>query len=418
MAAIVAGLILLPSAWVGSAPLASTAPAETATQPDGQAQLQQHIEAIRSSKEPTDALNHYAKACSINRWHADVHEAYIRTMLSLGLPQKTRHAARILTRIAPDNALGWALMGYFHARNDDYREALIATVRAWKRDKTNIGIQHNLAVLLAWRSAEARNAKIPKEVHRAIYQAETASAMPETYKKARARAEERYKQYRRKKTEYEKRVADQEQAIQPLKDKLEQLRRTVIEINTRIEATEAIRDRLRRRLGYVEGKIDNPETRAPGDTYPRLIRLRSDLREQLEKSEDAIDKLEIEKKLTIKRGKLTLHDLKKNQKRLEALEAEREKAVDRFRPELFFDPPAIDGEVIPEVSPTKYKTPDAAPPADSQAQARSKLRLARLYLKNRMPEKARRILKTIIANWPDTQTAAESRALLKALQEK
>ena len=48
--------------------------------------------------------------------------------------------------------------------------------------------------------------------------------------------------------------------------------------------------------------------------------------------------------------------------------------------------------------------------------AAERLAVAKLYVQNRLPEKARRILNEIIDKYPSTPAAAEARAMLESLK--
>jgi len=74
----------------------------------------------------------------------------------------------------------------------------------------------------------------------------------------------------------------------------------------------------------------------------------------------------------------------------------------------------VDGTVTPQAPNPEaiLKAAPAALPSDAQSVAGQQLTLAKLYLSNRLSDKARDILEEIIAKYPQLQAAAEARELL------
>jgi len=75
--------------------------------------------------------------------------------------------------------------------------------------------------------------------------------------------------------------------------------------------------------------------------------------------------------------------------------------------------------VAPKESDTKDKEKKTDPPktgTDDEAQAASALRLAKYYIENKKPDKAKEKLEMILKNYPKTEAAKEAAKLLKDLK--
>jgi len=386
-------------ACLRASPPASSSAAAAATLP---ADLARYIRAMRTAGDSRAAMAAYARGCSINRKSLQLQEAYMVVMLRLGQPKAAAFPARALLAIKTDHAMAWAVVGYNEAKRKRLGKALEATFRATGKLTDDPSVLHNAGQLLAWYENQADPPIIADATSRAIEKTKAALAKKEFFTEARKTTQAQYD--RRKK------LRDQHQTkIDAAKGEAKEILTTGKEIDRVIaDLTDEI-NRCRENIVDLRGQYRrlrlHPQRDVAG-TRRALLDLK------ITHENEAAKTLEDKLATTRARGQQVLGQLRRKLTEVKKLERnmahELTKRSIRFR----WDPPAVDGVVTPE---TTLNAPTSTAPtlAGSGGQtAEDHLKIAKLYLKNKMPEKAAAILNHIIAKYPASPAAAQAKVIL------
>ena len=386
-------------ACLRASPPASSSAAAAATLP---ADLARYIRAMRTAGDSRAAMAAYARGCSINRKSLQLQEAYMVVMLRLGQPRTAAFPARALLAIKTDHAMAWAVVGYNEAKRKRLGKALEATFRAAGKLTDNPSVLHNAGQLLVWYENQAEPPTMADATNRAIEKAKATLAKKEFFTKARKTTQAQY--------DDRKNLRDQHQAkIDAVKGEAKEILATGKEIDRVIadladeikRCQENISDMRRdyRRLR------DHPERDPTGTRRPLLNLKITDERLRVKTLEERLA-------TTRARGQQVLGQLRRKLAEVKKLERNMVRELGKKPIRFRWDPPAVDGMVVPEAA-LRARTSTAPTPAGSGDQpAEARLKMAKLYLNNKMPEKAATILNEIIAKYPTSSAAAQAKAIL------
>ena len=147
-----AGVLGLAMAFTGRAQYEST-PADAAA-----------IAAIQQAADPSAAVSAYAEGMALNHNDAKFHEAYVRRMVELGLPEMAYHQAQTVTTMEPKNGLAWGVLAYVDARRGQMSEALSAIALAGQYAPNDTFVEHTAGELSAWYDLKADKAQLQASV--------------------------------------------------------------------------------------------------------------------------------------------------------------------------------------------------------------------------------------------------------------
>lgn len=124
------------------------------------------IHAIEQAPDPSAVVAAYANGIAIDRNNPKVHDAYVRRMLDLGLPELGYRQARTLTTLQSSNGVAWGVVAYVDARRGDMPSAVSAINLAGQFAPGHPFVQRTAGEMLAWYDSQAEatqlaeNAKI------------------------------------------------------------------------------------------------------------------------------------------------------------------------------------------------------------------------------------------------------------------
>ncbi len=392
-----AGPTTRPASTTG--PGATTAPA---------ARLEAYIRAIRETDNPRSAMSAYARGCAIDRNKVELHDTYMKRMLKFGLPKIAYYPARVLVRLDPNNGLAWGVVGYNRGNRGELAEALSATIRSLEKRRDDPSVLHNAGQLVAWYISQPNLPKVTDRVARLLARMKKELAGKEQYTGAYNAIVAAYGKRQDVKDKFDAKIevaeAKLEQAEVLARAKRQEYRDLVADVDSRKE----LRRKLQRELRSLETN--------PDDDYRKHIR-RRDLRNLIRDEDAAILALDRKIARLSREARSIVANLKREKATLARLRKESAAAVEKVKFPYRWDPPAVDGVVTPEVafpfSPTTTRT---SAPADSETKAAQRLKLARLYLRHKMSDKAVKILRGIVSDYGSTKAAGEAKKLLASLR--
>lgn len=407
-----------------------SAAAETVTidAAERQQQLEQAVEKIRAAENAAEAASFYARGNTIDKLHAPLHRAYMHRMLELGLPQLAAHPARTLTVLRPeDEPLAWAVAGHYYARRNHWNDALEATMRAAEELPNTEAVLHNAGQLTAWYERSHNQPRASDRTKRAMAKMLSenlpkGNAFASAYKDiltaydAHARAVEVAQEII---VEIGEEIAEYEQALSAN-------RQEIAAVEVEINHNQRVLDDLERELRRLKRLRDRALRRQQESTDATVVIYRDNDPYGIEITELRREIREVNRHLgELYAIRIVLHRARNDLlaqlrgKRDELAEKRRELDFDmelRLRRHFRWDSPEPDGSVATERDYTPQTTTvPAAEVADVQRIAESRLRLAELYLRNNMAEKAAETLRDIVRDYPDTEAADQSKALLESI---
>ncbi len=405
-----AAAALLLTAAAGAAPAEEAAPPETDTL----------LQAIRTTDDARTAIAAYAKANTRDPDNIELHQAHLRRMLELGLPQVAIHPARALVRLGARDAKAWGVIAYHHGRAEEYTAAFDAAARAAALEPDNPSLLANLAQLLVWYDRQVDVPPVSPAALRAVERHRPQWERHAAFTAATARMEKAY----------ESTVGLRERLradLTALDLQLQAIRREGAVIQQQVQAIDRELYTLRARIDELEdekyysgggiyrgpgGVIIRRPYRRWGHRGPVVspYRLR-EIEDEIDEIEDAIDALQLDRRVVVARGVALLGELRENEQLAEQLSAQLARTDER--PEAFFrwDPPAVDGQVVErrEYVPARRSDPEPRAPAQ---EARARLDLARAYFHAARYDRARSILLDLLRTWPHTPEAVDAEILL------
>ena len=416
--------LLLPAApaWAANPPAAEGPAAKAAETPE--AQLRGLIETIREAENPRTAISAYARAAAIDSKSIELHQAHMLRMLRSGLLRIAYYPAGALVRLDPDNGTAWGVLGCAYGRKGDWVEALAATVRAAEQIPDDPSVLNNLGQLTAWYERQLDLPGLPAAVRRSIERHKDEWTRRAAFLRAYQRMKKAYEHGARAADDLTRQAKAAQNDLHEARQKALAIDQQLRDISSEIESREDRIDELRRERYYVyyprygrqyvltDGRLVVYRRHYP--RYPLLNRERLD--DEIRQEERAVEDLKRQRSTLRAVGGRILSELKDKQRNVGQLEAKLR--ASRARPEQHFrwDPPAVDGVVVDEVErfPAAREKPA---PKTPQQKAQQRLRLARNYIHNALPDSAVPILQEILAQYPDTESAREARAALIKLGE-
>ncbi len=390
-----------PSPTTG--PRATTSPAD---------RLKVYILAIVEADAPRPAMSAYARGCSIDRNNAALQNAYMERMLKFGLPKIAYHPAQVLVRIDPNNSLAWGVVGYMHGKRGELEKAFLATMRSLEKRLDDPSVLHNAGQLSAWYDNAPKPPKVSDRARRTLAQMKKELAAKKAFVSAYKEINSVYARRAVLVKQFDSKIAAVEEGILSVRKAGMELDAKIREINDEIDRSKRIIDELWRdlRTGVVYRDIDG---RLVYRRHSR--RYRDDLYDHIDREEQALERFKSERRRIRIRSNALLVELKDKEAQLDRL-GRKVRNLKVVSPRIFrWDPPAVDGVFTPEAEHFPISTRPAAP-RDPETQAGQRLKLARLYRRHKMNDKAVVILKGILEDYGSTKVAKEAKAILAKLK--
>jgi tetratricopeptide (TPR) repeat protein len=410
-------LVLSIALW---GPLAACGDEESTSDAKRKA-LDEAIAKIEAAATPEDAASAYTAGRAIEARDAKLLDAYMRRMLKFGLPQVAQYAATTLAQIDDTNGLAWGVMGYIYGKNGSFPQALAACLKAIQYDADNAGVLHNLGILTAWHEHDpigktSVSSTLSEQVARGKSDWSSHGAFSEGAKQV-SEALQKMEALRR---EWDQKIQAVEKEAEPLKREVDRYKKDLRRLEEEHKARQNDVNRWKRELNAVENDIDErkKEGKNTGNLRNRADRLRHDIRDY----ENKMRQLNEQGKGIYAKAKVVYDDFEEKQREAERMKRDAEREIRDARTYYDWQPPAVDGTVVPERPDFQMKAPvltTPPPPAaiDPEEAAEKKLKLARLYIANNMREKAKPFLRDVIDLYPETDAAETARKLLRQLGE-
>jgi hypothetical protein len=398
-------------AGAGRAAEPTTRPAAASPREQRLAKL---ITAVADADDPFLAASSYSRGNAMSPDSVLLHETYMKRMLRFGLIKIALYPAQTLIRLEPDHALAWAVMGYTHGRKGELPRALAATIRAVAALRDDPSVLNNAGQLVAWYDNEADKPDIHAAVRRLLADMRADLAGREQYGEAYARITEAYKKRSAAAAEYEKKLPPAQAAVRSLREQLAELEAHYRGVQEEIASRRRLIDSLEHELYYYHWYVDD----VYGDYYRYRRVRRAELRDRIREEQRVVDQLLQQAEVIRARGVAVQRELAEREKALAALRAEQERSLARIHRLFRWDPPAVNGVVTPVVESIPEARRQRPPlPPDPEVVAAQRLKVAQLYLRHKMPQKAREILLEIVAKYASTEAAAPAEAMLAQMRE-
>ncbi len=391
--------------WAGP-PATRPAPSRPTTAVTAPADLAGCIRAIRGAADTRAAMAAYARGCSINRNSLQLQEAYVLAMLRFGRPKIALFPARKLLAIKPSHPMAWAVVGYDQAKRKRLAKALEATLRAAQKLPDNPGVLHNAGQLLAWYENQTKPPAMSDASIQVIQKAKASLAKNEFFARARKKIQAAYDEREQLRKQHQTKVDAAKGEAEEILEAGKEIDRALADLADEIKSRKQNIADLRREYRRLRDKPEGVPTAGRRATLNFRI---TEERRRLKKLEDNFAAVRLG-------GQQVLAKLRRKLVEVKRLERDMKRELARKPIRFRWDPPAVGGVVTPEgprIAPTST-APTATGSKDQLAEAR--LRMADLYLKNHMPEKAAKILNKIIATYPKTAAAAKAKSILAKLK--
>ncbi|MFW6133127.1 MAG: hypothetical protein ACOC8F_04465 [Planctomycetota bacterium] len=403
----VAGL-LTPAAGQAPGDGGGAQPAAPGTRPSATERFDALLKQVRDAQAPEAVASAYAEANTLHPRAQVLHTAYLKRMLRFGLVTIAAHPARTLLRIDPDHALAHGTLAYLHGREGRRAEALGDALVAAAKLRRNAGVLSNLGQLVAWYDHAAPTPELAPAARRRLEKLREPLSKQKAYDSAYKRVAAAYAQRDEKLAALTERLERAEDAVSelkaPLADLYTRLGGLVDEIEYREEIVDDLEDELRFDFHF--------------DPYTgRFVRHHDHdflLRQRLYDERRRLARLRREAHDVQARIAGLRTELEQRRDRLDAIRRKRDE-LDRSPAAAFrWDPPAVGGEITPAVEhPGQVWRPTGSTrPRQTRPRPEQRLDIARLYLANDMPDKAREVLREVAAQKVSEEAAAEARKLL------
>ncbi len=379
------------------------------------ARLEAQIQAVSQADDPRAAMSAYARGCAINRSNTEIHDAYMRRMLKFGLPKIAYYPARELVLLDPNNALAWGVVGYMQGKRGELEEAFSATIRSLEKRRDDPSVLHNAGQLAAWYENEPNLPKLSDSARRSLAQMKEELLANKQYSSAYETIQAAYKQSADLTAQLDKQIVAAEAEVSAIRQTRMELEGRFREINDEIDRRNRTIDECWRELrgGSVSYYRDDTGRTVSYRRYSRAYR--DDLYDRIHQGEREVERLKSERGGVQSRGRAALVELKGKEAVMVRLKQQMLKAKIRTEQTFRWDPPAVNGVVTPEVEHFPVTTRQAAP-ADPETQAGQRLKLAQLYIRHEMNEKAVEILEGILEDYDSTRAADQAKILLAKLK--
>lgn len=383
------------------------------------------MQIIRTADEPQLAMAAYARANSLDRRSVELHSAYIRRMLQMGLSQAAYYGSRNLLEVDRENPLALAVVGYKAGREGDFASAFSAMLEALPHRRDDPSLLHNAGQLAAWYDLVQPTPRVSDGARRALATHREALMEQDAFAQAYQEVRQAHQREQQVQAELREQMDRLEQQALALREAVMQYESQLRDLETEIQARYTNIDRLQGQylyaFAYVPGNQGDSGYWPPygyglgsGLLYPyQVTAARQELRFQIDQEFAAVDQLEGRRNQMRREGREVVAQWRALQRQIGEIRDRLANGMEVVARSFRWDPPAIDGKTTPErewVQRDHATLPEF--PEDAQQAALSRLRLAQLYHEHHMPARAVDILQELLRSYPETAAAGKARELL------
>ena len=126
------------------------------------------LQPINQASDPSAVVAAYASAFAGDRDSMPLHDAYVRRMIDLGLPELAFHQAQLHVSMDPNAGHSWGVIAHVNARRGDMNEAMSALTLSARLQPDSKFILDAAGEILAWYDIKADKTQIPDEVEASL----------------------------------------------------------------------------------------------------------------------------------------------------------------------------------------------------------------------------------------------------------
>ncbi len=411
-------VVFVAAAWLGlTGSLGPGQTPPTSASASATEDVEALVAAIRDAKDAPAAAAAYNRLAQMEKQTPAAHNAYMRRMLQLGMPQAAQRGAYMLAGRDSTNGMALGVTAYLAGKRGKYDEALPAAVRSALYAPDDPSAQNNAGQLIAWYEALKNPPRIDDALKRAIARAKEDLSGKKPYDQARARVQGLLDKHQTVVAAIQKIIADLKAELDTLEKSAQELDSKYTALNNKINAEQEVIDQLQVQLSSVNATIVRSLNSNPNVSVASLQAQAADLKMQISQETAVLNDLKEQRARLQAEGAKLMQKVREKNAAIAAQQKQLE-ATPNLVPAFRWDPPAVDGVVTEEViaAPATAGSSASKPTHDDpEAVAANKLQLARNYISNGMADPAVAALNEIIAQYPDTKAAAEAKALLQSV---
>ncbi|HSZ58276.1 MAG TPA: hypothetical protein VK797_21605 [Tepidisphaeraceae bacterium] len=190
-----AGLLAGSPAVVFAADPPPTQPApesKLVTDIQADAKVREAISSIEKAPDPSSAVEAYAKAAGTNS--VPLKQAYVKRLVTLGVPELAEVQSRDLVQNVPDDGLAWAVVAFMDARRKNMPASLYDIVIAVRRAADDPFVLRTAAQILAYYEVYGDPNKMEAGLRESVAQARIALSAKPAFAQAYREAKRAYMQ--------------------------------------------------------------------------------------------------------------------------------------------------------------------------------------------------------------------------------
>jgi hypothetical protein len=158
----------------------------------GDARVREAISSIEKAPDPSAVVEAYAKATEKDS--VPLKQAYVKRLVTLGVPELAETQARDLSRRGPEDGLAWAVVAFMDARRNNTPAALKDIVTAAGRLPEDPFVERTAAQIIAYYEVYADRNKIDGALRDSVEQTRQALSAKPTFAQAYQQAKQSYAQ--------------------------------------------------------------------------------------------------------------------------------------------------------------------------------------------------------------------------------
>ncbi|MHC4982737.1 MAG: hypothetical protein ACYTF6_06170 [Planctomycetota bacterium] len=372
------------------------------------------IESIAEAKDPPSAAETYARGKVIDPANVELHETYMERMLKFGLPKIAVYPARDLLNLDPHHGTAWRVIGYLHAQKGEMAKAFDAIITAVRHIQDNPSLSSNAGQLAAWCEYEPDLPKLSPAARHWLKETREELAGNEDFAASYDKIAEAYEQRSKALADYDEKISAGQVALAAQRSQLRSAETIYNSITFEANSHSARISELDRELQLCQVKHHPDASHTEAECMAHTEQLRKRIWEEETALEDALERAaDSARDVAPIRSQVNQQEAN-----LAGLNAGRDRADKRVYKLLAWEPPAVDGVVTAEVERFDYsKLRRGRAPDDPEALAAQRLRVAQLYMRHNLTEKAVEILTQICKLYASTEAGAEARPLLETMKQ-
>lgn len=393
-----------------------------------QADLPEILRTIAQTDSYDKLVASYARGNSLDRDNRTLHDSFIRRLLQMGRVNSAWHAATALSRIDANSALAWGVLAYIDATQNRLPAALPEALKAAQLEPGNVACNNNAAQLVVWYENLSDQSAVPAWVRPIIDNLKTGRLSSKAFLAAYQRADQAYgaaaEEARKTKAQLEtskSNLAELDREIRSRAKEVADLEYLYIRLDAQVAGAS-------RQVRQLDSEIAKAKPGSP--EWQSLNQQRNMAQGQLQAARVESARVWNQGRLVDRERREHMVIMDRTRAELAALQARLDTCYAAMRAALVWQVPPVDGAPLQPPAPapsgsdvpaTQPATLPATKPAeetrqpDLQAEADSKLKLAKLYIHNGMHDHARRVLKEILRLYSQTGAATTADKMLREM---